>query len=179
FFFSSRRRHTRSKRDWSSDVCSSDLNPESLAISRKLGYVEDGTATATPCGDRVVERRLRLTREQFATHRPDFPSRSQGWNRAFRCWDYKRTRGRFARQRPHPGSVTRLLVAGSSWPCTGSTPEPGEARRTSRRQVREDVVSATEPSELEKPELLTVTTGLFHRAQPRGHSLRSTAVHDH
>src|SRR5438067_3419712 len=25
FFFSSRRRHTRSKRDWSSDVCSSDL----------------------------------------------------------------------------------------------------------------------------------------------------------
>src|SRR5207249_8504566 len=26
FFFSSRRRHTISKRDWSSDVCSSDLN---------------------------------------------------------------------------------------------------------------------------------------------------------
>src|SRR5699024_4041530 len=25
FFFASRRRHTRSKRDWSSDVCSSDL----------------------------------------------------------------------------------------------------------------------------------------------------------
>src|SRR5699024_11991670 len=28
FFFSSRRRHTRSKRDWSSDVCSSDLYRE-------------------------------------------------------------------------------------------------------------------------------------------------------
>src|SRR5699024_11661863 len=28
FFFSSRRRHTRSKRDWSSDVCSSDLSPD-------------------------------------------------------------------------------------------------------------------------------------------------------
>src|SRR5204863_5732440 len=27
FFFSSRRRHTRSLRDWSSDVCSSDLIP--------------------------------------------------------------------------------------------------------------------------------------------------------
>src|SRR5699024_12053029 len=26
-FFSRRRRHTRSKRDWSSDVCSSDLPP--------------------------------------------------------------------------------------------------------------------------------------------------------
>src|SRR5206468_7604855 len=29
FFFSSRRRHTRSDRDWSSDVCSSDLLPYS------------------------------------------------------------------------------------------------------------------------------------------------------
>src|SRR5216683_4649393 len=28
FFFSSRRRHTRSDRDWSSDVCSSDLGAE-------------------------------------------------------------------------------------------------------------------------------------------------------
>src|SRR5206468_7942864 len=28
FFFSSRRRHTRSDRDWSSDVCSSDLGDE-------------------------------------------------------------------------------------------------------------------------------------------------------
>src|SRR5699024_11284742 len=32
FFFSSRRRHTRSKRDWSSDVCSSDLSLESFSI---------------------------------------------------------------------------------------------------------------------------------------------------
>src|SRR6266513_3661181 len=31
FFFSSRRRHTRSKRDWSSDVCSSDLSRLCLA----------------------------------------------------------------------------------------------------------------------------------------------------
>src|SRR5690554_7380989 len=28
FFFSSRRRHTRCGRDWSSDVCSSDLFPK-------------------------------------------------------------------------------------------------------------------------------------------------------
>src|SRR2546429_189479 len=28
FFFSSRRRHTRCSRDWSSDVCSSDLEDE-------------------------------------------------------------------------------------------------------------------------------------------------------
>src|SRR5690606_41037402 len=30
FFFSSRRRHTRFSRDWSSDVCSSDLMPTLL-----------------------------------------------------------------------------------------------------------------------------------------------------
>src|SRR5699024_12023137 len=33
FFFSSRRRHTRSKRDWSSDVCSSDLKVEYDGLS--------------------------------------------------------------------------------------------------------------------------------------------------
>src|SRR5699024_11614897 len=32
-FFSSRRRHTRSKRDWSSDVCSSDLAPVAPPLS--------------------------------------------------------------------------------------------------------------------------------------------------
>src|SRR5699024_12007083 len=32
-FFSSRRRHTRSKRDWSSDVCSSDLQPAFAGVT--------------------------------------------------------------------------------------------------------------------------------------------------
>src|SRR5699024_11518957 len=32
FFFSSRRRHTRSKRDWSSDVCSSDLTSVATVV---------------------------------------------------------------------------------------------------------------------------------------------------
>src|SRR6266513_4622156 len=42
FFFSSRRRHTRSKRDWSSDVCSSDLGtlfPGSIIPSNCLDPV--------------------------------------------------------------------------------------------------------------------------------------------
>src|SRR5699024_11423178 len=43
FFFSSRRRHTRSKRDWSSDVCSSDLSRMQhirLELSRdKEGFI--------------------------------------------------------------------------------------------------------------------------------------------
>src|SRR5206468_4938955 len=36
FFFSSRRRHTRSDREWSSDVCSSDL-PRALGAFLVLG----------------------------------------------------------------------------------------------------------------------------------------------
>src|SRR3989304_8287808 len=38
FFFSSRRRHTRCSRDWSSDVCSSDLMIR-RGIQRELKYV--------------------------------------------------------------------------------------------------------------------------------------------
>src|SRR5699024_7469840 len=40
FLFSSRRRHTRSKRDWSSDVCSSDLIGEFYAFYKKLGQLK-------------------------------------------------------------------------------------------------------------------------------------------
>src|SRR2546428_6506828 len=40
FFFSSRRRHTRSDRDWSSDVCSSDLDANQALLDHfpQLGY---------------------------------------------------------------------------------------------------------------------------------------------
>src|SRR5699024_12038571 len=43
FFFSSRRRHTRSKRDWSSDVCSSDLTSIALIrqpVGQDAGFIE-------------------------------------------------------------------------------------------------------------------------------------------
>src|SRR5699024_11981123 len=36
FFFSSRRRHTSSKRDWSSDVCSSDLDVEITCLPQNI-----------------------------------------------------------------------------------------------------------------------------------------------
>src|SRR5260221_6365565 len=38
FFFSSRRRHTRSLCDWSSDVCSSDLHAANPALYANLPY---------------------------------------------------------------------------------------------------------------------------------------------
>src|SRR5699024_11461025 len=41
FFFSSRRRHTISKRDWSSDVCSSDLVEGVLLISPLVAFQQN------------------------------------------------------------------------------------------------------------------------------------------
>src|SRR5690606_41198499 len=45
-FFSSRRRHTRFSRDWSSDVCSSDLDGIALSADGKTIY-----ATAQDMGE--------------------------------------------------------------------------------------------------------------------------------
>src|SRR5439155_17422532 len=42
FFFSSRRRHTRWPRDWSSDVCSSDLTVGVLALHFHGGALDAG-----------------------------------------------------------------------------------------------------------------------------------------
>src|SRR6266436_6681488 len=42
FFFSSRRRHTRCSRDWSSDVCSSDLiaGADRLVVVSRIGLMQ-------------------------------------------------------------------------------------------------------------------------------------------
>src|SRR5690606_41244673 len=44
FFFSSRRRHTRFSRDWSSDVCSSDLKQRGLLENTLLIFMGDNGA---------------------------------------------------------------------------------------------------------------------------------------
>src|SRR2546422_4263595 len=49
FFFSSRRRHTRCSRDWSSDVCSSDLAAGRLAEGAD-GDDDGGRGGAGDCG---------------------------------------------------------------------------------------------------------------------------------
>src|SRR5699024_10477932 len=56
FFFSSRRRHTRSKRDWSSDVCSSDLGlPEGvLTVVTGKGSVVGERLVTHPAVRKVV-----------------------------------------------------------------------------------------------------------------------------
>src|SRR5438034_5446754 len=49
FFFSSRRRHTRSLCDWSSDVCSSDLDKRGLAAGiTAAGFGAGSALTVAP-----------------------------------------------------------------------------------------------------------------------------------
>src|SRR5207253_5711666 len=58
FFFSSRRRHTRWPRDWSSDVCSSDLRTEQ-ALADAL---EDHALVLIPANNATqIRRALELT----------------------------------------------------------------------------------------------------------------------
>src|SRR5699024_12179664 len=70
FLFSSRRRHTRSKRDWSSDVCSSDLQPDTgstIAMRRHI-IQQAGTAPSL------------LTPGQATSAAGQFGSRSDPWS---------------------------------------------------------------------------------------------------
>src|SRR5882762_8020177 len=53
FFFSSRRRHTRFKCDWSSDVCSSDLDVESLKAGEAGAIVLNQTPFYAESGGQI------------------------------------------------------------------------------------------------------------------------------
>src|SRR3989440_7308361 len=68
FFFSSRRRHTRSDRDWSSDVCSSDLSHQDklrLEASRKAMIHIMGDLRETTAEMQRREQELRDKQEQL------------------------------------------------------------------------------------------------------------------
>src|SRR2546421_4514240 len=58
FFFSSRRRHTRSDRDWSSDVCSSDLQQRHLGVHREARLLLHGRL-ALGLARRFCRRKMR------------------------------------------------------------------------------------------------------------------------
>src|SRR5699024_11340638 len=58
FFFSSRRRHTISKRDWSSDVCSSDLRRHPVRDAGHDGRQGVGVPQRAVAHRRSEERRV-------------------------------------------------------------------------------------------------------------------------
>src|SRR5256885_11369730 len=57
FFFSSRRRHTRLQGDWSSDVCSSDLDLEALLSAARNPSESPPHRAPAPAGSRRSEER--------------------------------------------------------------------------------------------------------------------------
>src|SRR6266403_2375803 len=67
FFFSSRRRHTRSLRDWSSDVCSSDLDDNYVRpeVDTSLGFAIEGGRHP------VVEQALKRDGQPFIANACD------------------------------------------------------------------------------------------------------------
>src|SRR2546429_1329070 len=73
FFFSSRRRHTRCSRDWSSDVCSSDLvvqgdafNASRLATTVVVPLTSNLRWASAPGNLVLVARRMGLPRDSVA-----------------------------------------------------------------------------------------------------------------
>src|SRR5260370_27515646 len=66
FFFSSRRRHTRFKCDWSSDVCSSDL-PQHFTFSKVACWVaaDAGARLAEGRGEKKLAAQWRTAAEQI------------------------------------------------------------------------------------------------------------------
>src|SRR3712207_9358992 len=84
FFFSSRRRHTRYWRDWSSDVCSSDLHePDEVAGAPVLRDLDDPVSgplreRGVPGQGQQIGRRLGGRAEHEAHPGPDRKSVVEG-----------------------------------------------------------------------------------------------------
>src|SRR5207247_2949692 len=115
FCFSSRRRHTRSTRDWSSDVCSSDLVGHRLLISRILtGQFPNYEAVLPRDNNKhVVIERGELT-------------------------DAVRRVSQLADQRSH---AVKLSISGEGVEISASSPEYGEAKESIEKEYQGDPIS--------------------------------------
>src|SRR5690606_40068944 len=64
FFYSSRRRHTRFSRDWSSDVCSSDLEEDASDVARELEALLQDWRAHLENAESVLIERIRAAEER-------------------------------------------------------------------------------------------------------------------
>src|SRR5690606_40672588 len=94
FFFSSRRRHTRFSRDWSSDVCSSDLVEKTRSL---IGSIWDPQPTnielpsVLVTGDRITGTGGKQEEQKKATPQAEFTrseERRVGKECRSRWWPY-------------------------------------------------------------------------------------------
>src|SRR2546429_1918266 len=78
FFFSSRRRHTRCSRDWSSDVCSSDLLTRTRVPAVAILFAaHDRSSPISPRPDAPSDRPLLFPHEEAAMHAVVITERSE------------------------------------------------------------------------------------------------------
>src|SRR5699024_11390281 len=84
-FCSSRRRHTRSKRDWSSDVCSSDLgaSPKTSCATRAV------RTTISSSGDVKEGSKRRMARQRSEERRVGKEGRARRGTEQYREMKYK------------------------------------------------------------------------------------------
>src|SRR2546422_5218786 len=68
FFFSSRRRHTRCSRDWSSDVCSSDLPDYRVFVIDNGSARDESLPLQAEFGDSIELRRDRKSTRLNSSH---------------------------------------------------------------------------------------------------------------
>src|SRR5688572_18387897 len=153
FFFSSRRRHTRFGCDWSSDVCSSDLESRHSSADnsdvrskvagerRQEGCIERAldAPEVLQAGRGLIHVRVELAeREGFE---PSVPFRAHTLSKRARSaapapllgdWDYI-ARGRDGQTGPFPSQRPRVIVS-FTWNSTRNG--AGWKRRSGRRNGR-------------------------------------------
>src|SRR3712207_101718 len=107
FFFSSRRRHTRYWRDWSSDVCSSDLTGRKIVF---VAYRTSDYHSAIYTIRRDGSHRRRLTGFGENTSSPT-------WSRSGRFIFYSTAEEGIVRMRASDGHGKRTLIANAFDPA--------------------------------------------------------------
>src|SRR5260370_5018317 len=85
FFFSSRRRHTRFKCDWSSDVCSSDLLPFRSAESNDQAERNGSPASYYKSTRQLQRKSTRYLHTQYLKGQRFTYESGRGWSRSLRA----------------------------------------------------------------------------------------------